>query len=307
MEQGLRVSRQVRVEGELMSSEARVEGELTRISSDGEEQDVTVKRPRLEDISTLAAEPLQEWLDNLPRNDLRYVALLLYTNLPRKFGLQKTDTAATVADFIQKSERTVRRWIDDFVQNNGVFSDTQQGHYVRNNTLMSNEELCEKARVYVRANAAPRGRPNLTSSAFCQWVNNDLLPNSVLEPGYPCRVSVETARKWLHDLRFEILQLSKGVFIDGHERSDVVESRVKFLKTMTACGFLRPDNAPTEEAARALPQDIPHMSKEDGEKQIVWIHDESACNTTEDTPTLGGEKRKTAYQAEGERFVDHGV
>ena len=65
------------------------------------------------------------------------------------------------------------------------FSDTQQGHYVRDNTLMSNEELCEKARVYVRANAAPRGRPNLTSSAFCQWVNNDLLPNSVLEPGYP--------------------------------------------------------------------------------------------------------------------------
>ena len=56
------------------------------------------------------------------------------------------------------------------------------------------------------------------------------------------------------------------MFIDGDERSDVVESRVKFLKTMTACGFLRPDNAPTEEAARALPQDIPHMSKEDGEK-----------------------------------------
>ena len=185
------------------------------------------------------------------------------------------------------------------MQNNGVFSDTQKGHYVRNNTLMSNEELCEKARVYVRANAAPRGRPNLTSSAFCQWVNNDLLPNSVLEPGYPHRVSVETARKWLYDLGFEILQLSKGVFIDGHERSDVVESRVKFLKTMTACGFLRPDNAPTEEAARALPQDIPHMSKEDGEKQIVWFHDESAYNTTEDTPTLWGEKGKLPIKPKG--------
>ena len=114
----------------------------------------------------------------------------------------------------------------------------------RDNTLMSNEELCEKARVYVRANAAPRGRPNLTSSAFCQWVNNGLLPNSVLEPGYPRRVFVETARKWLHELGFDILQLSKGVFIDGHERSDVVESRVKFLRTMTECGFLCPDNAP---------------------------------------------------------------
>ena len=146
--------------------------------------------------------------------------------------------------------------------------ESSQGHYVRNNTLMSSEELSEKMRVYVRENAAPHGRPNLTASAFCQWVNNDLLPNSVLEPGYPRRVSVETARKWLHELGFEILQLSKGVFIDGHERSDIIESRVQFLRTMTKCGFLCPDNAPTEEAAQALPADIPHMSKEEGENVL---------------------------------------
>ena len=170
---------------------------------------------------------------------------------------------------------------------------------IRNNTLMSNEELCEKARVYVRENAAPRGRPNLTASAFCQWVNNELLPNSVLEPGYPRRVSVETARKWLHDLGFDVLQLAKGVFIDGHERPDVVESRVKFLRTMTECGFLHPDNAPTEEAARALPADVAHLSKEEGEKFIVWFHDESAYNTTEDTPILWGEKGKLPIKPKG--------
>ena len=140
--------------------------------------------------------------------------------------------------------------------------------------------------MYVRENAAPRGRPNLTAGAFCQWVNNELLPNSVLEPGYPRRVSVETARKWLHDLGFDILQLSKGVFIDGHERSDVVESRVNFLRKMTKSGFLCPDNAPTEEAAQALPAAVQHLSKEEGEKHIVWFHDESAYNTTEDTPIL---------------------
>ena len=40
-------------------------------------------------------------------------------------------------------------------------------------------------------------------------------------------VSVETARKWLHDMGFN-LQMSKGVFVDGHERPDVVESRRSF-------------------------------------------------------------------------------
>ena len=125
--EGESTSGDARVEGESISGETMVTGEQST-SNYGEEQDSAVKRPRLEDISTLADEPLQEWLGNLPRDDLRHVALLLYTNLPKKFGLQKTDTAATVADFIQKSERTVRRWIDEFVRNDGEFSDTQQGH-----------------------------------------------------------------------------------------------------------------------------------------------------------------------------------
>ena len=215
------------------------------------------------------------------------------------FGLKKTDAAAVVSEILCKNERTIRRWVDDFVANDGEFSDSQQGHYQRSNSLMTNEGVCEKARVYVRENSAPRGRPNLTASSFCQWVNNELLPNSVLEPGYPRRVSVETARKWLHALGFEILQRSKGVYIDGHEHPDVVESRVKFLKTMTECGFLRPDNAPTEEAATALPADVPHMSKEEGEKHIVWFHDESAYNTTEDTSTMWGEKGKLPIKPKG--------
>ena len=164
---------------------------------------------------------------------------------------------------------------------------------------MLNEEICEKARVYIRENTAPKGRPNLTAAAFCQWVNNDLLPNSTLEPGYPRRVSVETVRKWLHDLGFDVQHMSKGVFIDGHERPDVVESRKQFLRKMTEYGFLRPDNAPTEEAARALPADVPHMSKEEGQKCIVWFHDESAYNTTEDTQMLWGEKGKLPIKPKG--------
>ena len=285
-------SGEARVEGGSGSGEARVEGEGEFRSTiySGEDDGMVVKRPKLSKISEMAEEPLTAWLDNLPRDDLQHLALLLYARLPTKFGLQKTDTAAVVGEFLHRNERTIRCWVDDFVSNGGEFSDSQQGHYIRNNTLMSNEELCEKARVYVRENAAPRGRPNLTAGAFCHWVNNDLLPNSILEPGYPRRVSVETARKWLHDLGFDVLQLSKGVFIDGHECPDVVESRVKFLRTMTECGFLHPDNAPTEEAAQALPTDVPHMLKEEGEKCIVWFHDKSAYNTTEDTPILWREK-----------------
>ena len=41
-----------------------------------------------------------------------------------------------------------------------------------------------------------------------------------------------TASLWLHDLGFTYEQFSKGVYFDGHERDDVVESRKVYLDTL---------------------------------------------------------------------------
>ena len=84
-------------------------------------------------------------------------------------------------------------------------------------------------------------------------MNETLLPNSTLEPGFPRKIGLETARKWLHHLGFEVLTANKGIFIDGHERDDVVESRKLFLHKMVKLGFLHFTNAPTEDA---LPDDV---------------------------------------------------
>ena len=48
----------------------------------------------------------------------------------------------------------------------------------------------------------------------------------------------------------------KGTFVDGHEREDVVDYRNKFLRRMVSLGFLNKDNAPTEEAKKALLADL---------------------------------------------------
>ena len=82
-----------------------------------------------------------------------------------------------------------------------------------------------RATAFVRDNASLKGKPNLTAGAFCNWVNEVLLPSSVLEPGFPRTIQVETARKWLHELGFSIINKSKGIYIDGHERDDVVAYR----------------------------------------------------------------------------------
>ena len=71
------------------------------------------------------------------------------------------------------------------------------------------------------------------------------------------------------------------------------------FEEMTECGFLHPHNTPTEEAAQTLSANVPHMLKEEGEKCIVWFRDESAYNTTEDTPVLWGEKGKFPIEPKG--------
>ena len=147
---------------------------------------------------------------------------------------------------IDKSDRTVRQWRTDLVENDGIIPESKQGKYQRSGVLWHNETLNKKAMEYVRCNASVKGVPNMTAISFCEWVNKSLLPNSTLEPGHPRKISVPTARRWLHELGFQIIITHAGIFIDGHERDDVVEQRKTFLTRMVKIGFLHFTNAPTE-------------------------------------------------------------
>ena len=172
---------------------------------------------------------------------------------------------------IGKSDRTVRQWRYDLIENDGVLPETKQGRYQRSGVLWNNEELNKEVVQFVRANAAVKGKPNLTLVTFCKWVNKSLLPSSTLEPGYPRTTSVETACKWLHHLGFEVLTSRKGIFFDGHEREDVVESRRLFLRKVAKIGFIHFTNAPTPEAQKALPDDIDTPSLERRSKTVVFF------------------------------------
>ena len=69
---------------------------------------------------------------------------------------------------------------------------------------------------------------------FCHYINADL-PNSCHAPGFPQRISVMTACRFLCDLGFQRIDSSKkGVYIDGHEREDVVEKCVRYLDRLHA-------------------------------------------------------------------------
>lgn len=75
-----------------------------------------------------------------------------------------------------------------------------------------------------------------------------------MEPGFPRQIHVETARKWMHEMGFQVLTWKKGTFVDAHKHADIAE--YEFLRRLVALGFLNPDSAPTENAKNALRADL---------------------------------------------------
>ena len=232
----------------------------------------------------------QEWVESLDRDDLLSLSILLWYLVVGVLHFQLTEAAKVIGSVLGKSDRTVREWRSTFIGNKGEFPDTLQGKYQREGVLWQNEELNKLATKYVRENTSVKGRPNMTAVSFCKWVNETLLPNQVLTPGLPRHISVETGRKWLHELGFQILDHKKGTYVDGHERSDVVEYRSSFLRKMFTLGFLNKDNALTAEAEMCLPQDLESPSADQISKTVVIFHDESTFQANEGQTFFWGTK-----------------
>ena len=74
-------------------------------------------------------------------------------------------------------------------------------------------------------------------ACFARWVNEDLLLNHAFEPGYPHKISQETARKWVHELCYHVLDSKKDTYVDGHERQDVTDYHSKFPRKMVLLDF----------------------------------------------------------------------
>ena len=141
---------------------------------------------------------------------------------------------------IGKSDGTIREWKRRFLETGGKLPESKQSQYQRTGVLWSNENFNKKAARYIRTNACVKGKPNLTEHSFCQWVNEVLLPKKTLEPGFPRKVGLETARKWMHEMGYEVLRSKKGAYLDGHKHDNVVLYWTTFLRRMVTLRFLNP-------------------------------------------------------------------
>lgn len=163
------------------------------------------------DVNELVEDYAKDWVNSLDRDDLRSLSILLHYLLVCLLQLGATDASRWIADVIGKCERTIRDWRASFIASKGSFPNTMQGRYQRTGVLWHNKELNELATRYVRENRVVKGKPNLNLQSFTVWVNTVLLPNHALDPGFPRKISCETARKWLHDPRVKHFTLFDGI------------------------------------------------------------------------------------------------
>jgi hypothetical protein len=61
---------------------------------------------------------------------------------------------------------------------------------------------------------------------MCRYINDFLLPKLKINT----TISESTAVRWLKKMGSSLCRVQKGVYVDGHERNDVVESREKFIE-----------------------------------------------------------------------------
>ena len=65
---------------------------------------------------------------------------------------------------------------------------------------------------------------------FKRFIDDELSPS--YNDGKACPVAVRTIRRYLHSWGFKYRKNTKGIYVDGHERQDVVEYRKAWARRM---------------------------------------------------------------------------
>ncbi|CAB1103902.1 unnamed protein product [Ectocarpus sp. CCAP 1310/34] len=94
----------------------------------------------------------------------------------------------------------------------------QRGKHERLWILSLDEGLLVMVRQWIRVNSIKNGEPNMTAEGFREYLNTDVLPQSV---------TVRTARSRLHKLGCEYRDRKSGLYFNGHDREDVLAYRVE--------------------------------------------------------------------------------
>ena len=236
----------------------------------------------------------EDWLSDMKRTDKQKVTMIVYDNYTQRFGLTKTGAAKETGQLFGVNEKTIRRWRKDFLSNSGDFTEDCRGKHDRYH-VMTDEQYRDMTLEWVRGHASVKGVPNMTALDFCNWANGTLLP-LVREhhPSIPAKISLTTGCRWLHKLGFQPSSTRKGVYIDGHERNDVVEYRTLYLRRLE---ILSNTHAPPPLCTDEVSEPFIGPQRRD---LVLLFNDESTYHSNEDQGWMWAEKGNQPIRPKGQ-------
>lgn len=177
-------------------------------------------------------------------------------------------------DFVAKA---IRSWAKSWLMFGSV-PGSAQGKHPKFRSLVFDEKFRQRCKAYLRSVKAGE----VTVMDFRSHLNSVSLPLcGVTKP-----ICEATARVWLRSLGWHSHDVKHGVYVDGHERVDVVAARKKFLEKMskyrTLMSTFEGDDChevlPSPETLRGkklhvlLVHDESTFASNDG-RRVVWVED----------------------------------
>jgi len=94
-------------------------------------------------------------------------------------------------------------------------------------TLLDNEDILHTVRVYLTMQKLG----TITPFLLCKHINSVILPALELTEK-KATICEWTTINWLCKLGYQCKDVRKGIYIDGHECPDMIETQTKFLEKM---------------------------------------------------------------------------
>eukprot|EP01034_Spumella_vulgaris_P044767 gene44767-55707_t len=177
----------------------------------------------------------------------------------------------------------IRQWAKQFYLHNNV-TQSKRGKHSKSISLLTHEDVKSALLSYLRAQKAG----SISISSFCNAAK------VILEQkGYGEEMSESTARRWLFRLGFFRWEYKKGIYVDGHERPDVVAYRKYFVVKMAEY------RKRMTEYCGADMSDAISPDPANGRELVLVVHDECCFNSHEGMSTIWVEKGRTPLRPKG--------
>ena len=175
----------------------------------------------------------QSQINNISKfESLRLLAVLRVLELKKRGSRNRIEASEKVAEFVfgksgaSYRSRTIRDWADHFILHSELPS-LRQGKFQKTKSLIDDEDVKSACLSFLRS--LPAEKRN--AMAFECWINSELKGHIGID--YALSVTKRTAVNWLVKLGFNYHEYRQGsAYVDGHERSDVVAHRNRFVDEM---------------------------------------------------------------------------